>query len=249
MYRFYADKGQISESAVRLTGTDVNHIGNVLRMGKGDELIICDGQGMDYHCIIEDVTAGEVALSVKEKRETDAELPCKVTLFQAVPKRDKMEFLIQKAVELGVHAIVPVFTKRCVVRWDDAKGKRKTERWQAIAEAAAKQSARGVVPRVEEPVRLEEALGRVKEFDMGLIPYEMAGDAGVGMEDSRNVFERACRTRSVCVFIGPEGGFEEGEVEGALAHGLTMVSLGKRILRTETAGMVVLAYMMMRMDG
>ncbi len=159
MYRFYADKGQISESAVRLTGTDVNHIGNVLRMGKGDELIICDGQGMDYHCIIEDVTAGEVALSVKEKRETDAELPCKVTLFQAVPKRDKMEFLIQKAVELGVHAIVPVFTKRCVVRWDDAKGKRKTERWQAIAEAAAKQSARGVVPRVEEPVRLEEALG------------------------------------------------------------------------------------------
>ena len=143
MYRFYVSKEQITDDKVYIDGTDVNHIKNVLRLEKGDWIIACDKEGTDYVSRISDISSERVVLNIEKVQDSDTELPCKIVLFQGLPKKDKMEFIIQKAVELGVSKIVPVAMKRCVVKLDDKKADKKAKRWQTIAEAAAKQSGRG----------------------------------------------------------------------------------------------------------
>ena len=158
MYQFFVEPHQISDKIVRIEGQDVNHIKNVLRMKIGEELQISDGNNKKYLCEIASMTSDEVCLQIKEELISDTELPSKLYLFQGLPKSDKMEFIVQKAVELGVYEIIPVATKRAVVKLDDKKAKKKIERWQQIAESAAKQAGRGVIPEVHDVMSFKEAL-------------------------------------------------------------------------------------------
>lgn len=245
MYRFYISEEQISENEITITGGDVNHIRNVLRLEEGDWVVACNGQGKDYVSRVFSVEKDQVILQVEKVQDTGTELQTKITLFQGIPKKEKMEFIIQKAVELGVYEIVPVMMKRCVVRLtDERKQEKKQERWQAIAEAAAKQCDRGIIPVVHTPVTMEEAVQMAREMEFNMIPYELQD----GIDHSRELVAHACKRESVGIFIGPEGGFEATEVEHAVANGIEPITLGKRILRTETAGMALLAIMMFQMQ-
>ena len=238
MHCFYCEANNVAGEQITITGSDVNHIKNVLRMERGEELMVCDGTGMQYTCQIADYPAGEVILSVLKAEKASTELPVRLKLYQGLPKKDKMELIIQKAVELGVTEIVPVATKRCVVKLDDKKAASKIVRWQSIAEAAAKQSKRGIIPQVLPVQSFKLALQQAQDLDVRLIPYELAS----GMEHTRELLGAVRSGQSVAVFIGPEGGFEENEIALAKEYGVEPITLGKRILRTETAGMTVLAW-------
>ncbi|MBO7353405.1 MAG: 16S rRNA (uracil(1498)-N(3))-methyltransferase [Lachnospiraceae bacterium] len=249
MYHFYTERSNISETRIKLTGEDVNHIKNVLRMKPGEELIICDGEGTDHYCRIASFDAGCVTADILESFGSKAELSTRLYLFQGMPKKDKMEMIIQKAVELGVYEIVPVMTKRVIVKLDDEKKEaRKLERWQAIAESAAKQSGRGIIPKIHPVMSYKDAVSYASELDANLIPYENADSSECGMESSRAVIGGLRGKRSAGIFIGPEGGFEESEIEQAVRAGFKCISLGRRILRTETAGLAVLSVIMFELD-
>ncbi len=241
MYQFFVEPGQISvgDKSVIITGGDVNHIKNVLRMKVGEEIAVSNGQdGKEYRCGIIALEEDCVRCELRFVKEDGVELPAKVYLFQGLPKADKMELIVQKAVELGVHQIIPVAAKRCVVKLDDKKAKSKIARWQGIAEAAAKQSKRGIIPKVCEVITFAQAVKLAAEMDVRLIPYELAE----GMDKTRELIKGLKPGESIAVFIGPEGGFEEAEIQLALEHGIEPITLGKRILRTETAGFTVLSW-------
>lgn len=241
MYQFFVEPGQIHEEDKRviITGSDVNHIKNVLRMKIGEELAVSNGvDGREYVCGILGFQEDMVECELRFVKEDAVELPVKVTLYQGLPKADKMELIIQKAVELGVTEIVPVATKRCVVKLDDKKAASKIARWQSIAEAAAKQSKRGIIPKILPVQSFKLALKQAETMDVRLIPYELAS----GMERTRELLGALQPGQSVAVFIGPEGGFEENEIALAKEAGVEPITLGRRILRTETAGMTVLAW-------
>ena len=207
-------------------------------------LQISDGHNQQYLCSILSMEATEVVVSIEETLATSTELPSKLYLFQGLPKGDKMEFIIQKAVELGVYEIIPVATKRAVVKLDEKKAAKKVERWNSIAESGAKQSGRNVIPTVMDVMSYNEALAYAKKLDVVLIPYELAE----GMEETRQIIAGIRRGQSVGIFIGPEGGFEVEEVERAKMQGILPVTLGKRILRTETAGLTMLSILMYHLE-
>jgi 16S rRNA (uracil1498-N3)-methyltransferase len=214
-------------------------------MGIGEKVIVCNGQGMDYYAVIEEQTKEEILLSTLEKKPTKSELQGKIYLFQGVPKKDKMELIIQKAVELGVYEIIPVMMKRTIVKLEDKKKElKKLERWQAIAASAAKQSGRGIIPKITETKTLTEALTYGKDLDCKIVPYENAE----GISKTRKIMSELNSNTSVGIFIGPEGGFEEIEISQAMKEGYSPVTLGKRILRTETAGLTVLSMVMLQME-
>ena len=216
MYQFFVEPHQISDKTVRIEGQDVNHIKNVLRMKIGEELSVSNGvDGKEYRCGIVAMDEECITCELRFVKEDGMELPSQVYLFQGLPKADKMELIIQKAVELGVYAVVPVATKRCVVKLDDKKAKSKIARWQGISEAAAK-----------------------------LIPYELAED----MSKTKEIIGALQPGQRIAIFIGPEGGFEEAEVEAAMNVGVQPITLGKRILRTETAGFTVLSWIMYELE-
>ncbi len=251
MYHFFVEPSQISDRSVIITGEDVNHIKNVIRLKPGDELSISNGiDGRDYRCGIEKITDTEVVCTLRFIKEDGVELPSKVYLFQGLPKGDKMELIIQKMVELGVYEIIPVSMKRCVVKLDDKKAKAKIARWQGIAQAAAKQSKRGIVPIVREVMSYQEALECAATMDMKLVPYEMEEllDGAAGMAGTRQIINQLQPGQSIAVFIGPEGGFEQGEIQAAIDCGMKPITLGRRILRTETAGMTVMAWIMYQLE-
>ena len=210
----------------------------------GERVGISDGQGTDYICEVDRLEETEVVLNILSSEKSYSELASRIYLFQGLPKGDKMELIIQKAVELGVFEIVPVATRRAVVKLDEKKAKKKTERWNAIALGAAKQSGRSLIPEVKPVMRFAEALEYAKELDVLLIPYEMAE----GMEKTKEIISAVRQGQSVGVFIGPEGGFDEEEVEKAAAEGAQPVTLGRRILRTETAGLTVLSILMYHLE-
>ena len=244
MYHFYVEPDAVSENTARITGSDVNHIKNVLRMHPGEEIMILDGSGMEYRCEIESVS-DEVCARVLEAKKTEAELSVRLLLFQGLPKKDKMELIIQKAVELGVSEIIPVLTKRTVVKLEDKKKEqKKLERWQTIAEAAAKQSGRGIIPKVCEAVKFTEAVKQAEALEEALIPYELAE----GMDEARERIRGLHGKKTIGIFIGPEGGFEEEEIALAVKSGIHPITLGKRILRTETAGLCILSVIMFELE-
>lgn len=244
MYRFFVEEHQIEPTRIHITGSDVNHIRNVLRMKPGEEILVSAQGSLEYRCYIERLEEEEVTAVILYAMENDLELPSRIYLFQGLPKGDKMEFIIQKTVELGVHEIIPVASRRCVVKLDEKKAKSKTARWQGIAESAAKQSKRMIVPQIHPVMKFEQALEYAKSLDMVLIPYELAK----GMRHTRELFAGIRPGQSVGIFIGPEGGFEEDEVRQAVEAGAQPVTLGRRILRTETAGMTVLSILMYLME-
>ena len=246
MQRFFVETYQIEEEnhCIHVTGADVNHIKNVLRMKLGEELWISDGGKKEYRCTIEDFSSDEVLLHIIYAQEPDYELPSRIYLFQGLPKADKMELIIQKAVELGAYEVIPVETKRCVVKLDGKKAAKKVERWKQIAESAAKQSKRMLIPNVHEVLTFKEALKYAESMDVRLIPYELAK----GMQETKEILADIQPGQSIGIFIGPEGGFEEKEVETAISEGAKPITLGKRILRTETAGLAILSVLMFQLE-
>lgn len=243
MYHFFVSEEQINGENAYIEGSDVNHIANVLRMKPGEELLISVKEDWDYLCKIVDIETDRVNLKVLESME-QRELPVNITLLQGIPKSDKLEMIIQKAVELGVSEIIPVKTKRVVVKIDEKKVDTKVNRWNAIAESAAKQSKRSIIPKVHEPMSIDNALEIVKDFGVKLIPYENAD----GIDKTRKILDNMDKTKNIAVFIGPEGGFEESEVERIKNSGFEVITLGKRILRTETAGLALLSNIMIRLE-
>ena len=244
MHHFFVSPEQIDEQFVTIRGNDVNHIKNVLRMKAGEELLVSNGLDRDYFCQIETITDEEIKAKILQEDFEGTELPTELYLFQGLPKADKMELIIQKAVELGVKEIIPVATKRCVVKLDDKKEASKLKRWQAISESAAKQSRRMIIPEISPVMTFKEAINRASTFDMGIIPYENFKD----MEETRNILKGVGKAMKIGIFIGPEGGFEESEIQYAMDNGIKPISLGKRILRTETAGLAILSVLMFRIE-
>ncbi|MDO4261898.1 MAG: 16S rRNA (uracil(1498)-N(3))-methyltransferase [Eubacteriales bacterium] len=255
MYHFFVEPFQIHEDQgrIEILGGDVNHIEHVLRMRQGEELTVSDGYGWEYLCRAEEFLPESVTLRILKKERVSSELPSRITLYQCLPKGDKMELIVQKAVELGASAVVPVASRRCVVKLDAKKAESKRKRWQAISESAAKQSGRAVVPAVGEVTDFASALRAAKETDVRLIPYECADELLAdgqtsSMDRTREILRGIERGQSVSVIIGPEGGLEKSEVEAAVEAGFLPVTLGKRILRTETAGLCVLSALMFHLE-
>lgn len=244
MQRFFVTPDQVGEDKIRIQGSDVNHMKNVLRMRPGEEVMVSDGNNRQYRCRVEDYPEGEAVLAILEAGLVDTELPSRIYLFQGLPKQEKMELIVQKAVELGVCQVIPVQTRRCVVKLDAKKAAKKVQRWQQIAESAAKQAGRGYIPAVSEVMTFQEALAFSEALDIRLIPYELAD----GMDGTRKILDGIRPGQSVGIFIGPEGGFEKEEVGRAVEAGALPITLGKRILRTETAGIAVLSILMYRLE-
>ena len=237
MHHFFVTPQQISGDKIRIEGGDVNHMKNVLRMKLHEKAEISDGESRTYLCEVEAYEEDVAILHILEEMEVDTEPASKLYLFQGLPKSDKMELIVQKAVELGVYQVIPVAMKRSVVRLDDKKAAKKADRWNSIAESAAKQAGRSRIPEVTMPLSYNEALKMAEELDVTLLPYELAG----GMEVTREVIRQIKSGQSVGIFIGPEGGFEPEEVDAAVSMGAKVITLGRRILRTETAGFATLA--------
>ena len=255
MYHFFTDRSQIHDGMVHIIGGDVNHIRNVLRMKKGEMIVVSCGDEWEYTCRIfslsGDKNAGgedrdEILAEIVDAQKPGKELPSKIYLFQCLPKADKMELIIQKAVELGVYKVIPVSSGRSIVKLDQKKAEKKVLRWNAIAGSAAKQSGRMIIPEVMPVMKFKAALefAEKEKIAVRYIPYELAED----MNRTRTLFEGIQKGQSIAVMIGPEGGFEEAEVQQAMAQGFEAISLGKRILRTETAGMTVLSILMYLLD-
>lgn len=244
MQHFFVTPSQVGETDIYIEGSDVNHMKNVLRMRYGEELTVSDGDNLKYRCAVERYEEGRAVLKILERMQSDTELSSRIYLFQGLPKQDKMELIIQKAVELGVYRIIPVSTSRCVVKLDEKKAVKKAERWRQIAVSAAKQAGRGYIPEVVPVIAYQEALAQAKKLDVILIPYELER----GMRETRKIIEAIKPGQSIAVFIGPEGGFEKEEVEQALGCGARAVTLGRRILRTETAGLTVLSVLMFHLE-
>lgn len=250
MYQFFVAPEAINTDLKRvfITGQDVNHIKNVLRMKIGEELNVSNGtDGKEYRCAVLEMTDDTVTCELRFIKEDGNELPSRIVLFQGLPKADKFELIIQKCVELGVAEIMPVAMKRCVMKIEEKKEAKKIERWQAIAEAAAKQSKRGIVPTVSGVMTYGEAIKKAQELDIILLPYEMADADSMGK--TREIIQGIKPGQAVGIFIGPEGGFDDSEVEKAAAAGAHTITLGKRILRTETAGLTVMSWLMYFLDG
>lgn len=236
MYQFFVEEEQVHSDSISITGGDVNHIKNVLRMKNGEKIRVSSKSGQAYFCHISSIQDDEVIAAIDSADETGTELDNHIVLYQGLPKGDKMELIIQKAVELGVSEIVPVAMKNCVVKLDDKKAKSKVTRWQAIAESAAKQSKRSLIPEVKMPMSYKEAVAYAKKLDVKLVPYENEH----GMAGTKAAMEQIKKGESIAVFIGPEGGFAPEEI-ALVQDEMQLISLGKRILRTETAGIAALA--------
>lgn len=243
MYQFFVDDEQvIAQKQIVITGSDVNHIRNVLRMHGGEKVRISDASGRGYFCHLEEVGDTEVLAAIDELDVTGTELKNHIVLFQGLPKGDKMELIIQKATELGVAEIYPVAMKNCVVKLDDKKAASKVARWQSIAESAAKQSKRTIIPKIQMPLPWKRALELAGTMDVKLVPYENAR----GMEATREAIRSIQKGQSVAIFVGPEGGFAPEEI--ALSEDFVRISLGRRILRTETAGLATLAMLVYELE-
>ena len=242
MPRFFCDA--IAGGKAVITGEDAAHIARSLRMQPGERLTLSDGQGTDFDCVLDLVTPQEVFLTVLESYPCRTEPSVYVRLYMAMPKAEKLELIVQKAVELGVHEVIPVATRRAVVKLDRKKEESKLKRWNAIAESAAKQSGRMMIPQVHGVLTMKEAFAYAKGFDVNLIPYELAE----GMKETKAILEQVKPGMRVGIFIGPEGGFEEQEIGQARNAGAVPVTLGRRILRTETAGITTLSILMYHLE-
>ena len=270
MHRFYVDGCSASDKSIRITGEDVNHILNVLRLGVNDEIVVSDGSSRDFECRIAEInTQGEgyIVANIVDMHDNNAELPADIYLFQGVPKGDKMETIIQKCVELGVYSVIPVMMERTIVKLDDKKKDKKIARYNLISESASKQSRRGILPKVMDYMTMDEAISFAEsQMDVILFPYEFAE----GMDASRKVINelvddivadyQKCdvvsgdmassnmEKKSIGIFIGPEGGFADSEARALEDIGAKTISLGHRILRTETAGMTVMSILSFLLD-
>lgn len=243
MYQFFVTEEQIGREFITITGGDVNHIKNVLRMKPGETIRVSNQKGQDYFCKISELGEDFVQADILETKAATTELPGKIYLFQGIPKGDRMEHVIEKAVELGVYEIIPVRMRYCVVKLDDKKQQAKLKKWQALAVAAAKQSKRSLVPNIHPVMSYKEAIAYAFQSEACLIPYENEN----GMEGTKSALQKIRGKESVSILIGPEGGFAPEEIEAVKSRG-EVISLGKRILRTDTAAITAMSMVMMEME-
>lgn len=243
MYQFFVEDTQVCGQEISITGKDQNHICHVLRMKIGEKIRVSSEDGRSFFCRIERMTDEEVIACIEEEDLLGTELASEITLFQGIPKGDKMELVVQKAVELGVSRVVPVAMKNCVAKIDEKKAQAKVNRWQAIAESAAKQCKRTKIPKICMPISWKEALEEAKEHEVVLVPYENER----GMQATRELFSSLQKGQSIAIMIGPEGGYADTEIT-AIPEEFHRISLGRRILRTETAGPAVLAMLVYVFD-
>lgn len=240
MPKFFVPHEKITDTTVTIDTEDVSHITRVLRLGEGDELTVCDSRGNDYKVRISKIENKSILCDIAEKKKSDSEPNIKVTLFQGIPKGSKSEYIIQKTTELGISEIVPVRMARCVAKIESGKDeKKKLDRWQKIAEAAAKQSGRGIIPKIQPVMNFGDVIKAAEKFDLFFAPYECEEQNTL-----RGVLLSKKDIKTVGFLIGPEGGYDISETEKLRQSGIPTVTLGKRILRTETAGEAVLAMMM-----
>lgn len=243
MHRFFIERQNIFKDSISLEGDDVQHISRVLRLKEGDKIVLCDQQGTDYFVEIKNISKHTVQTSIMSKESSKGEPSIEVVLYQGIPKSTKMDLIIQKCTELGITKVVPVLTARTVVKLESEKDEqKKVVRWTKIAEEAAKQSARGIVPQIEMPMTLEQALKDSQQLDLVLMPYELEKDVSV------KAAIRDKKPQKIGFFIGPEGGFEVYEIDQALQNHVVPVTLGHRIMRTETAGQAILTCIMYEYD-
>lgn len=243
LYNFFVTSENKKENHYFIMGDDYNHIKNVLRMSVGEQFLVSCNDISDL-CKIESIESDTVIVKIIKENYQSTNLPINIHLFQGLPKSDKLELIIQKAVELGVATVTPVSMKRSIVKIDDKKKKSKQERWQAIATAAAKQSKRTSVPEVCDILSYKEFIAKAKNLDLLLVPYECAE----GMSATKEALKQIKSGMNVGIIIGPEGGFEEKEIDAALEIGGKVISLGSRILRTETAAITSVAMCMLHSE-
>ncbi len=246
MPRFFIKEESIRSDGIIICGEDARHISRSLRMKIGDRITVCDFFNYEYDCTIGFIDSESVKLNINDRHPVNTEPSVKVRVFQALPKAQKMELVIQKSVELGACEICPVISSRCISRPDDKSSEKKTKRWNLISEEAAKQSGRGIIPPVRETLSFKQAISEMKKDDLCFICYEC--------EDKLDIKSFLCEnysknTKSISFFIGPEGGISAEEAELARENGIPSVGLGKRILRTETAPLCVLSGIMFFTDN
>ena len=238
MQKFFVRASDIADGYVTVAGSDGLHISRSLRMAKGDALTVCDMQRREYDCVIEDFVGSrrtDVLLKITGVRESDTEPPCSITVYQALPKADKMDFIVQKAVELGAAAVIPVLSERIVSRPDERSLDKKLARWRRISKEAAVQCGRGTLPEIGAALSCEDALDAMSGYDLSFLCYE-----GEGVTPLPEVIS-GLKGGSVAFMIGAEGGFSAAEVSAAAGKGIPLAGLGKRILRCETASGFVLS--------
>lgn len=243
MYQFFVEDDQIGSDVISITGSDVNHIRNVLRMKPGEQVRISNQRGRDFLCSVAELSEQEVLLNIEKRDIPNTELQSKIYLFQGIPKGERMETVIEKAVELGVYEIIPVAMKYCVVKLDEKKAQKKVARWQEIARSAAKQSKRSLIPQIHPIMSFKEAVAYALQCDRCLVPYENEE----GMAATGRAFENLSDAGTISTFVGPEGGFAQEEID-ALRTQAEVISLGARILRTDTAAITMLSLLMMKLE-
>ena len=249
MPKFFVKDNQVEDNKITILGDDVNHIANVLRMKVGDEIQICNTDTTEnYNVELNEFSKDSIVCKVLEKIASEAESSINLKIFQGIPRSDKMELIIQKSTELGVKAIVPVEMERCISKITGKDEKKKIERWQKISEVAAKQSGRDIIPKIEHVIKIKEISEHVSEYDMIIVPYKKA--EGYSFKDAIEELKiKDNKNLNIGIVIGPEGGYEPSEVELLQNAGAKVVTLGKRILRTETVALAMASVIMYELGG
>lgn len=249
MPKFFINNNQIDNNKIIITGKDVNHISNVLRMKIGEEIQVCDTETSNNYLVkLQNIDKEKISCDIIEKIKSEAEPEINLKIFQGIPKSDKMELIIQKSTELGVKEIIPVQMERCVSKITPKDEKKKIERWQKISEMASKQSGRDIIPKVNNPIKVKDICNLINELDMMIVPYE---------KEEKYTFKNAIEEikqnknskSSIGIVIGPEGGFDPNEINLLKNAGAKIVTLGKRILRTETVALAMASVIMYELGG
>lgn len=250
MPKFFIKENQIQNNQIEITGKDVNHIKNVLRKSIGDELIICNIQSeKDYICKIESLDENCIKCAIKDELETTVESNIKVTIMQGLPKADKMELVIQKAVELGAYEIIPIEMKRSIVKLNGKDATKKIERWQKISEVAAKQCGRNIIPQIKPLINIKNICNLLPKYDIVLVAYENERETTIKQVLKEVKDKYKDKETKIAIVIGPEGGIADEEVKILKDNGAITITLGKRILRTETVALNVLSVIMYELEN
>ena len=253
MPKFFVRQNQVDNGKIVINGQDVKHIRNVLRAKVGEELEICNSEtGENFLCSISEFNEDKIWCNIEQKIQEETESNVKVTIFQGLPKADKMEYIIQKSVELGVYDITPVDMKRCVVKLDEKNANKKIERWQKISEVAAKQCGRNIIPQINNVINIKKLCEIVENYDIVLVAYENEENNSLKNELSQiksTIINNQSQEFKIGIVIGPEGGLEKQDVENLKRSGAKIITLGKRILRTETVALNVLSIIMYELEN
>ena len=245
MGKFFVKKNQIINNEINIIGDDVNHIKNVLRYNISDPIIVCDEDGKNYDCEITSINKDSIICQIISEIESNAESSIKISIFQGIPKFDKMELIIQKSVELGAYDFYPTSMKRCIVKLNQDLINKKVERWQKISEVASKQSGRDIIPQVYNPISIDDVISKIDEFDLFIIPYEKESEISLKDILKKNQYNDIIKGDfKIGILIGPEGGIDDFEIERLRNTNAKVVTLGKRILRTETVALSMISIIM-----